>query len=264
MMKSNDNNNSKEAPTEENLQDVSSEQEDMPITTSPVSSPSSAPVAADDQASEKGTSSSTTPQKKPKQKSHLTSQQEQEYTPPNMADYQGGNKVPEKRGKRPVEGTSLSMPKRKKQQKKKELDLLGVVPSSPPRCYICKKLFKTWKAVFGHMRIHNKVEEVRESGEFPSPDFTPPSGASSEEEIDSNLEDLNPVLLNIAQQVILETTRPDGLIIDLNQPGPSSPNQEESTRPFDLNEPPPPEEEDEEKDHIDDQNIDGGGDDAAN
>ncbi|TXG59906.1 hypothetical protein EZV62_014479 [Acer yangbiense] len=174
MVNPNDNNKSKEAAREENLQDVSSEQEDMSITTSPVSSPSSAPG--------------------------------------------------------------------KKQPKKKELDILAVVPSSPPRCYICKKLFRTWRAVFGHMRIHNKVEEVRENGVFPSPDFTPPGGASPEEEIDSNLEELAPVLLNIAQQVILESTRPDGLIIDLNQPGPSSPNQEESTRLFDLNEPPPREE----------------------
>ncbi|KAI9164747.1 hypothetical protein LWI28_001233 [Acer negundo] len=230
MVNPNDNNKSNEAAREENLQDVSSEQEDMPITTSPVSSPSSAPVAADDRAGEKGTSSSTTPQKKPKKKCLLTIQREQEDTPPNMADYQGGKKVFAKRGKRPAEGTSSSMPKGKKQQKKKGLDLLGVVPSSPPRCYIY---------------------------------FTPLGGASSSEEMDSNLEELAAVLLNIAQQVILESTRPDGLIIDLNQPGPSSPNREESTRLFELNEPPPPEE-DEEKDHNDDQNTDGGSDDAAN
>ncbi|KAK1577150.1 hypothetical protein Q3G72_019355 [Acer saccharum] len=71
-------------------------------------------------------------------------------------------------------------------------------------------------------------------------------------------EELALVLLNLAQQVVLQSTWPNGLIIDLNQPGQSSHNQEEEAGLLlDLNELPSPEE----KIYYDDvQNMDGSGD----
>lgn len=207
-----------------------------------------------------GTSSiSTTLQiKKPKEeKGHLTIQLHQEDA--STVDPGGGGKEEGKVGKRPVaEGTSSSNSSLLKMARKK--GELHEVPSGSPKCYLCKKMFKSWKGVFGHMRKHKVGEARKLRGAFPPPDFTPPGGASPERGTAIE-EELAPVLLNLAQQVLSQSTRPDGLIIDLNQPGTGSHYQEEPTGPFDLNEPPPLKEE--EKDNDDGRNMDGGSD-AAN
>ena len=88
-----------------------------------------------------------------------------------------------------------------------------------------KKMFKTWNCFFGHIRKHN----VREARKLPPSVFTPPNRASLDKGIFIE-EELAPVLLNLPQQVVLQSTRPDGLIIDLNdQPSQSSHNHEEAT-----------------------------------
>ncbi|KAK3224471.1 hypothetical protein Dsin_011496 [Dipteronia sinensis] len=274
MVNPNDANKSKEAVNEEHLQDVSSEQKNIQIV-SPASSATSAPTqrrrqedapVADNQEEEdtpaakrgKRPAAEGTSSKKPKKgKGHLTIQLRQEDD--STADQGGGGKEEGKVGKRPAaEGTSSSNSSALKMQRKK--GQLHEVPSGSPKCYRCKKMFKSWKGVFGHMRKHKVGEARKLRGAFPPPDFTPPGGASPEKGTVIE-EELAPVLLNLAQQVLSQSTRPDGLIIDLNQPGPSSHYQEEPTGPFDLNEPPPPKEE--EKDNDDEQNMDGGSD-AAN
>ncbi|KAK2656846.1 hypothetical protein Ddye_009898 [Dipteronia dyeriana] len=280
MVNPNDANKSNEAVKEEHLQDVSSEQENIQIV-SPASSATSAPTqrgreedapVANNQEEEdttaakqgnrpaaEGTSSNIATlqiKKSKKEKGHLTIQFHQEDA--STADQGGGGNEKGKVWKRlAAEGTSSSNSSLLKKARKK--GELHEVPSGSPKCYLCKKTFKSWKGVFGHMRKHKVGEARKLRGAFPPPDFTPPGGASPE--TGTNVEEeLAPVLLNLAQQVLSQSTRPDGLIIDLNQPGPSSHYQEEPTRPFDLNEPPP---KDEEKDNDDEQNMDGGSD-AAN
>ncbi|KAK0605239.1 hypothetical protein LWI29_024476 [Acer saccharum] len=261
MVNPNDANKSKEAVKEEHLQDVSSEQENIQIV-SPASSATSAPTqrrrqedapVANNQeeedspvakrgkrpAAEGISSNSTTLQiKKPKEeKGHLTIQLRQEDA--STVDHGGGGKEEGKVGKRPVaEGTSSSNSSPLKMARKKEnVQVLE------------RRLWPYEK---------HKVGEARKlRGAFPPPDFTPPGGASPERGTVIE-EELAPVLLNLAQQVLSQSTRPDGLIIDLNQPGPSSHNQEEPTGPFDLNEPPLLKEE--EKDNDDGRNMDGGSD----
>ncbi|KAH7566186.1 hypothetical protein ACOSP7_022528 [Xanthoceras sorbifolium] len=141
---------------------------------------------------------------------------------------------------------------------KKKGQLLDL-PSFPPRCYICRKTFQSWKAVFGHMRKH-EVGKERERGALPPPVFSPPCRASPErgcgsgvavsahDEVDQEdlQEQLASTLLDLAQEVLFSSSsssssKADGLDIDLNQThDPNSHDGEEGGR-FDLNKSPPPE-----------------------
>ncbi|KAK2656844.1 hypothetical protein Ddye_009896 [Dipteronia dyeriana] len=270
----NDINKLKEGAQKEQFQNVSSEKEEnMTITTSHVSSTTSAPSIrscqedapmADNQCGAvkkpkpkklkkrlvaEGTSSSSTTmqiKKSKKKKGHiLTIQLCKEDAHPNMVDQSGSA----------GEETSLNNSALLKKPKKK--GHLLEVHSDPPRCNLCKnKMFKTWQGVAIQMKKHKLLEARKLCGASPLPVFMPPGEASPKRGIPIK-EELASVLLNIAQQVLLGSTRPDGLFIDLNQlPGPSSLNQEEPTRLFDLNDLLSPveeeEDEDEDKDHDDD------------
>ncbi|XP_022774160.1 uncharacterized protein DDB_G0290685-like [Durio zibethinus] len=132
-----------------------------------------------------------------------------------------------------------------KASKKGKLD----VPSCAPTCYVCKKTFASWKAVFGHLRAHQR----QTPGAFPPPTFTP-EGSPERNNGDKTLkEQLAPTLLNLAretiQKMIQDSNTTDaaeaassprrGLDIDLNEP--------RTNVLLDLNYPPPPEKEDGDK-----------------
>ncbi|KAK1589261.1 hypothetical protein Q3G72_032088 [Acer saccharum] len=263
MMNPNDNNKSKEAAKEEHLKEDAHVADNQSSTAN--KQKKRLAVAST-------SSNSTTLQikKSKKKKGHiLTIQLCQEDAHSNMA-YQsgsdGGGKEVAKRGKKlAVKETYSSSSAPLKKSKKKDHFL--EVQSGPPRCDLCKnKMFKTWQVVAIHMKKHKLVEARKLHGGFPPLVFTPLDGASPKRGTTIE-EELAPTLLNIPQQVLLESTRLDGLFIDLNQLlDPSSLNQEEPIRLFDLNKLSPPEEKEkvEDKDHDDDQNINGGNDDAAN
>ncbi|KAJ7944065.1 Zinc finger protein [Quillaja saponaria] len=50
-------------------------------------------------------------------------------------------------------------------------------PLGPPRCRVCSKEFSTWKAVFGHMRLHS---DRTWRGSFPPPCSSPPNSPRRE------------------------------------------------------------------------------------
>ncbi|CAL1407641.1 unnamed protein product [Linum trigynum] len=72
--------------------------------------------------------------------------------------------------------TSSQPPREKRKSSSREITN---VPSRDPTCYECGKRFATWKAVFGHLRIHT---DRPFRGAFPPPvgaDWTPPSSSSA-------------------------------------------------------------------------------------
>lgn len=159
----------------------------------------------------------------------------------------------------------------KAMKKKRELDH---VPSGAPTCYVCQRSFGSWKAVFGHLRAHDR----KNRGAFPPPSFTP-EGSPPERNININADDhktlkeqLAPTLLNLAHQTMQKMSQDHIVVntstaaaagasssrriisrdleIDLNEPTTTT-----TTVLLDLNNPPPPENEnDDDDDHVNNEN----------
>lgn len=112
---------------------------------------------------------------------------------------------------------------------------LTEVPKGEPRCATCNKVFKSWKALFGHLRSH---PERTYRGALPPP-------TAAELDIRRCQQQLASTLLTVAQQVAASRR---GLDIDLNQPSTAddgdSPEKTGGVG-FDLNVEPPPESDDE-------------------
>ncbi|KGN55600.1 uncharacterized protein LOC105435052 [Cucumis sativus] len=112
---------------------------------------------------------------------------------------------------------------------------LTEVPKGEPRCATCNKVFKSWKALFGHLRSH---PERTYRGALPPP-------TAAELDIRRCQQQLASTLLTVAQQVSASRR---GLDIDLNQPSTADDGDSpDNTRDagFDLNLEPPPESDDE-------------------
>ncbi|KAK8606709.1 hypothetical protein V6N13_052471 [Hibiscus sabdariffa] len=145
-----------------------------------------------------------------------------------------------------------------KARKKAELEVDVDVPSGEPTCYVCQKVFGSWKAVFGHLRAHRR----QTPGAFPPPAFTPPEGSPERNNNDENAlkDQLAPTLLNLARETMQKMSQNDsntsvatgdasssrrlrgtGLDIDLNEP--------RTSFHLDLNGPPPPEDDDDDHDN---------------
>ncbi|KAG6577818.1 hypothetical protein SDJN02_23495, partial [Cucurbita argyrosperma subsp. argyrosperma] len=108
---------------------------------------------------------------------------------------------------------------------------LTEVPKGDPKCATCNKVFKSWKALFGHLRSH---PERTYRGALPPP-------TAAELDIRHCQQQFASTLLTVAQGVAASRR---GLDIDLNQPSAA----EESESPeksggvgFDLNVEQPPE-----------------------
>lgn len=119
---------------------------------------------------------------------------------------------------------------------------LTEVPKGEPKCATCNKVFKSWKALFGHLRSH---PERTYRGALPPP-------TAAELDIRRCQQQLASTLLTVAQEVAATTTASTsrrGLEIDLNiQPSSDdggSPDNTGSGVGFDLNIEPPPESDDE-------------------
>ncbi|KAG7027829.1 Zinc finger protein ZAT3, partial [Cucurbita argyrosperma subsp. argyrosperma] len=112
---------------------------------------------------------------------------------------------------------------------------LTEVPKGEPRCATCNKVFKSWKALFGHLRSH---PERTYRGALPPP-------TAAELDIRRCQQQLASTLLTVAQEVAASRR---GLDIDLNQPSTAddghSPEKTGGVG-FDLNADPPPESDDE-------------------
>lgn len=137
-------------------------------------------------------------------------------------------------------------------RKKREME----IPSGEPTCYVCTKKFTSWKAVFGHLRSHQRETP----GALPPPIFTPTEGSPENNDDDNVLrEKLAPTLLNLALETMQKMNEDSnmsvvvaaeedsssskgrrGLDIDLNEP--------KTSFLLDLNEPPAPEQDDDEDD----------------
>ncbi|KAL4378477.1 hypothetical protein GQ457_02G006670 [Hibiscus cannabinus] len=144
-----------------------------------------------------------------------------------------------------------------KEMKKEELEVLH----REATCYVCKKGFGTWKAMFGHLKAHQR----QTPGAFPPPSFTPPKGSPEKNNPDVNglKEQLAPTLLNLAYETMNKMSQDEpntsvaaaagdassprgggkGLDIDLNEP--------KTSFLLDLNKSPPPESDDDEEDEDD-------------
>ncbi|KAK8674135.1 hypothetical protein V6N13_112431 [Hibiscus sabdariffa] len=142
-----------------------------------------------------------------------------------------------------------------KEMKKEELEVLH----REATCYVCKKGFGTWKAMFGHLKAHQR----QTPGAFPPPSFTPPKGSPEKNNPDVNAlkEQLAPTLLNLAYETMNKMSQDEpntsvaagdafslrgggkGLGIDLNEP--------KTSFLLDLNKSPPPENDDDEEDEDD-------------
>ncbi|KAK8517686.1 hypothetical protein V6N13_127843 [Hibiscus sabdariffa] len=87
-----------------------------------------------------------------------------------------------------------------KARKKAGLEVEVEVPGREPTCYVCKKVFGSWKAVFGHLRAHRR----QTPGAFPPPAFTPPEGSPERNNNDENAlkDQLAPTLLNLARETM--------------------------------------------------------------
>ncbi|MBA0605409.1 hypothetical protein Godav_017991 [Gossypium davidsonii] len=158
-------------------------------------------------------------------------------------------------------------------RKKREME----IPRGEPTCYVCSKNFTSWKAVFGHLKSHQRETP----GALPPPTFTPTEGSPENNNDDETnpREQLAPTLLNLALETMQKMSEDSnmsvvageeasssgkgrgkgrgrgrgrrGLDIDLNQP--------KTSFLLDLNEPPPPEQDDDDDD--DDDNDDDNDDD---
>ncbi|XP_038876670.1 uncharacterized protein LOC120069065 [Benincasa hispida] len=109
---------------------------------------------------------------------------------------------------------------------------LTEVPKGEPKCATCNKVFKSWKALFGHLRSH---PERTYRGALP-----PPTAA----ELDIH-QQLASTLLTVAQQVAASRR---GLDIDLNQPSTADDGdlpEKTGGVGFDLNIKPPSDSDDE-------------------
>lgn len=135
--------------------------------------------------------------------------------------YGGGSDADQakKRGRSDVNNPEAAVPKASK--KKGELT---EVPKGEPRCATCNKVFKSWKALFGHLRSH---PERTYRGALPPP-------TAAELDIHRCQQQLASTLLTVAQAVASRR----GLDIDLNQPSAAA-------VAFDLNADPPPDSDDE-------------------
>ncbi|XWS45638.1 hypothetical protein CRYUN_Cryun15aG0153700 [Craigia yunnanensis] len=133
-----------------------------------------------------------------------------------------------------------------KARKRVELE----VPSCAPTCYVCKKTFASWKAVFGHLRAHRR----QTPGAFPPPTFSPEGSPEKNNNGDKPLkEQLAPTLLNLARETMKKMSQDSHttvsavvasssrrcLDIDLNEPRISV--------LLDLNDPPPEDDDDDDK-----------------
>ncbi|XP_022741828.1 uncharacterized protein LOC111293309 [Durio zibethinus] len=127
------------------------------------------------------------------------------------------------------------------------------IPSCAPACYVCKRTFASWKAVFGHLRSHRR----QTPGAFPPPTFTPEGSPERNNKGGKALkEQLAPALLNLARGAIQKMSQDSNttvaaevtsssrrdLDIDLNEPITSF--------LLDLNNPPPTEKDDDDDDKI--------------
>lgn len=140
--------------------------------------------------------------------------------------YGGGSDIDQvkKRGRSDVNNPDQAVPKASK--KKGELT---EVPKGEPRCATCNKVFKSWKALFGHLRSH---PERTYRGALPPP-------TAAELDIHRCQQQLASTLLTAAQAAASRRR----LDIDLNQP--SAADEEDRTGVgFDLNAEPPPESDD--------------------
>ncbi|XVE87530.1 hypothetical protein DITRI_Ditri18aG0125200 [Diplodiscus trichospermus] len=137
---------------------------------------------------------------------------------------------------------------------KKKRQLMDV-PSGVPGCYVCRRPFSSWKAVFGHLRAHRRDTP----GAFPPPTFTP-KGSPERKNGDKPLEEqLAPTLFNLALETMqnmsqdsnnsaaagLDSSLRRCLDIDLNKPATSF--------LLDLNHPPPAEKDEDDDDDDDDE-----------
>ncbi|KAK8717629.1 hypothetical protein V6N13_044890 [Hibiscus sabdariffa] len=147
-----------------------------------------------------------------------------------------------------------------KEMKKEGLE----VPRREPTCYVCKKGFETWRAMFGHLKAHQR----QTPGAFPPPSFTPPKRSPEKNNLDVNAlkEQLAPTLLNLAYKTMHKMSQDESstnvvagdalslrggggrLDIDLNEP--------KTSFLLDLNKSPPPENDDDDEDEDDQADVD--------